>query len=156
MTAPSLASVSPGTPVTDHIFVIGAGTANPPFPSSPPNVVFSICGPIATGTCTGIDEGPHGRFPFGASKALTPTAIQGKFGGHLGRGQHGRQSVGPRSLLLRRRLGPVTPTTQPAPPTTAMANASRSSRSRPPLSQPRPTAVGTVGGGDAPSGYRAV
>jgi hypothetical protein len=77
VTAPSSLSVSPGTPVTDHIFVIGAGTANPPFPSSPPNVVFSICGPIATGTCTGIDAA-HTAAAFGATKALTPTAVQGK------------------------------------------------------------------------------
>jgi len=63
--------------VTDHIFVIGAGAATPPFPSSPPNVVFSICGPIATGICNSIDTA-HTPVAFGATKPLSNTAVQGK------------------------------------------------------------------------------
>lgn len=75
-TTPSAASVSPGTPVTDTILITGAGTGTPPFPSSPANVVFSICGPIATGICDGSDTA-HTAVAFGSSKALTPTATQG-------------------------------------------------------------------------------
>jgi len=41
--------VAPGTSVTDLATIQGAGTANPPTPTG--NVTFSICGPIATGTC---------------------------------------------------------------------------------------------------------
>ncbi len=73
VTAPSSTSVSPGTSVTDHITITGSGSGNPPFPSSPPNVVFSMCGPIpAADTCSG-----HTTTTVGVSKALTHTATQG-------------------------------------------------------------------------------
>jgi hypothetical protein len=52
-TTPSVGAggvVAPGTPVTDIATILGAGTANPPTPTG--DVTFSLCGPIATGTCT--------------------------------------------------------------------------------------------------------
>ena len=76
VTTPSSTSVSPGTSVTDTIRITGTGPAVPPFPSSPPNVVFSSCGPIATGICDGSDTA-HTAAAFGATKALSNTATQG-------------------------------------------------------------------------------
>jgi hypothetical protein len=38
--------IAPGTSVTDMAVVTGSGTASPPNPTSPAQVVFSMCGPI--------------------------------------------------------------------------------------------------------------
>jgi hypothetical protein len=75
-------TVLPGASVTDKATVTGTGLASPPFPSSPPNVVFSICGPIdpsgATSTFKCDDsDAVHTAAQFGNTKALSPTATQG-------------------------------------------------------------------------------
>jgi hypothetical protein len=82
VTTPTLAngntatSVSPGTPVTDHIVITGTGTGSPPNPSSPPNVNFSICGPI---TAPAICDAAHSPTAVGTSKPLAHNALpQGK------------------------------------------------------------------------------
>jgi hypothetical protein len=61
--------VTPGTAVTDTAVVTGSGTANPPNPSSPPNVTFQMCGPIATGICDSSDAA-HTPATVGATKPL--------------------------------------------------------------------------------------
>jgi hypothetical protein len=74
VTAPSSASVSPGTSVTDHILITGAGSGTPPNPSSPPNVVFAMCGPIATGIC---DSSTSAKTPtqIGVTKPLAHNSL---------------------------------------------------------------------------------
>jgi hypothetical protein len=71
VTTPSSTSVSPGTPVTDTILITGAGPALPPFPSSPPNVFFSYCGPIAAPATCGATTTAI------SNNALSNTATQG-------------------------------------------------------------------------------
>jgi hypothetical protein len=59
--------------------ITGTGASNPPFPGDGTNdhdVVFSICGPIATGVCDDSDAA-HTDAQFGATKQLAPTATQG-------------------------------------------------------------------------------
>ena len=69
-------TVTPGTAVVDVATITGVGGSAPPYPTSPPNVVFSMCGPIASGVCDGSDTA-HTATQVGTSKALTPTATQG-------------------------------------------------------------------------------
>lgn len=69
-------TVTPGTSVTDTDVITGAGPSIPPFPSSPPNVTFSMCGPIASGVCDSSDIA-HTPTVFGVTKALSPTGTQG-------------------------------------------------------------------------------
>ena len=78
VTTPSATTVSPGEQVTDTIEITGAGTGTPPFPSSPANIVFSYCGPIAVGGTCDSSDGAHTAAAFGSSKALSPTATPGK------------------------------------------------------------------------------
>jgi len=83
VTTPSVsAPVAPGTAVYDTDVITGTGVQNPPNPSSPPNVTFSICGPMTVATsCDGSDSA-HTAAAFGATKPLvhctgagTPSAI---------------------------------------------------------------------------------
>ncbi len=77
VTTPSSSSVSPGTPVTDTIVITGTGTGTPPYPSSPANVVFGICGPIPSPDICDGSNAAHTAATVGSSKALSPTATQG-------------------------------------------------------------------------------
>jgi hypothetical protein len=67
------ATVAPGTAVTDLAKITGSGVSTPPNPSSPPNVAFSMCGPIpVASTVLACDDsdGDHTAASFGTTKPL--------------------------------------------------------------------------------------